>query len=74
MNNIAALEILLGCGYVRAAGLCGVGAVCRAGVSWAVLRAVGIEGGSGISAVARGVVEMSTGGGGELWARMMEWS
>ncbi|TKA44052.1 hypothetical protein B0A54_04818 [Friedmanniomyces endolithicus] len=39
MNNIAALEILLGCG------------------------AVGIEGGSGISAVARGVVEMSTGGG-----------
>ncbi|KAK0806767.1 hypothetical protein LTS16_012891 [Friedmanniomyces endolithicus] len=74
MNNIAALEILLGCGYVRAAGLCGVGAVCRAGVSWAVLRAVGIEGGSGISAVARGVVEMSAGGGGELWARMMEWS
>ncbi|KAK1082961.1 hypothetical protein LTR33_003563 [Friedmanniomyces endolithicus] len=39
MNNIAALEILLGCG------------------------AVGIEGGSGISAVARGVVEMSAGGG-----------
>ncbi|KAK0284974.1 hypothetical protein LTS00_011149 [Friedmanniomyces endolithicus] len=50
MNNIAALEILLGCG------------------------AVGIEGGSGMSAAARGVVEMSTGDGGELWARMMEWS
>lgn len=34
INNVAALEILLGCGYVRAALLCGVGAVGRAAVGW----------------------------------------
>jgi len=34
INNIAALEILLDCGYVRATLLCAVGAVCRAGVGW----------------------------------------
>nr|POE87847.1 protein arv1 [Quercus suber] len=31
INNIAALEILLDCGYIRAALLCGVGALARAG-------------------------------------------
>ena len=34
INNVAALEILLDCGYVRAAFLAAVGAVCRAGVGW----------------------------------------
>jgi len=34
INNVAALEILLDCGYVRAVGLCAVGAICRAGVGW----------------------------------------
>lgn len=34
INNVAALEILLDCGYVRAAGLAAVGAVCRAGIGW----------------------------------------
>ncbi|EME79701.1 uncharacterized protein MYCFIDRAFT_124497, partial [Pseudocercospora fijiensis CIRAD86] len=34
INNIAALEILLDCGYVRAALLAAVGAVCRAGIGW----------------------------------------
>jgi hypothetical protein len=34
INNVAALEILLDCGYVRAALLAAVGAVCRAGVGW----------------------------------------
>lgn len=34
INNVAALEILLDCGYVRAALLCAIGAVCRAGVGW----------------------------------------
>jgi lipid intermediate transporter len=34
INNVAALEILLDCGYVRAAILAAVGAVCRAGVGW----------------------------------------
>lgn len=34
INNVAALEILLDCGYVRAAILAAVGAVFRAGVGW----------------------------------------
>jgi hypothetical protein len=34
INNVAALEILLDCGYVRAALLAAVGAICRAGVGW----------------------------------------
>lgn len=34
INNIAALEILLDCGYVRAAMLAAVGAICRAGAGW----------------------------------------
>lgn len=34
INNVAALEILLDCGYVRAGVLAAVGAVCRAGVGW----------------------------------------
>lgn len=34
INNVAALEILLGCGYMRATVLCGVGAVGRAAVGW----------------------------------------
>jgi hypothetical protein len=34
INNVAALEILLECGVIRAAVLAAVGAVCRAGVGW----------------------------------------
>lgn len=34
INNVAALEILLDCGYMTAGLLCAVGAVCRAGVGW----------------------------------------
>jgi hypothetical protein len=34
INNVAALEILLDCGYVRAAALAAVGAVFRAGIGW----------------------------------------
>ena len=34
INNIAALEILLDCGYVRAGVLAAIGAVFRAGVGW----------------------------------------
>lgn len=37
INNVAALEILLGCGYVRAAFLAAIAAVCRAGVGWVSL-------------------------------------
>ncbi|KAF2835974.1 ARV1-like protein [Patellaria atrata CBS 101060] len=42
VNNIAALEILMDCGYLRAAGLVVVGALCRGIVSWVVLRGVGL--------------------------------
>lgn len=34
INNIAALEILLDCGYIKAALLAAVGAVFRAGIGW----------------------------------------
>jgi lipid intermediate transporter len=37
INNVAALAILLDCGYLRAALLAAVGAVCRAGVGWVSL-------------------------------------
>ncbi|GAB7328021.1 hypothetical protein MBLNU13_g00074t1 [Cladosporium sp. NU13] len=66
INNVAALEILLDCGYVRAALLAAVGAVCRAGVGWCILRAVGVGGG----VAAAGVVE--TGDVIELWWRFAE--
>ena len=45
VNNIAALEILLHCGYIKAAGVVGVGAAMRASVEWISLWAVGLEGG-----------------------------
>jgi hypothetical protein len=51
VNNIEALNILLDCGYSKAAMLCGIGALCRALVGWAVLRAVGLEGGWGETGV-----------------------
>ncbi|KAK4552355.1 hypothetical protein LTR86_010526 [Recurvomyces mirabilis] len=66
INNVAALEILLDCGYVKAAGLCAVGAVCRAGVGWCCLKGVGIGGG----VAAAGVVE--TGDLIEVWRRVGE--
>ncbi|KXL44691.1 hypothetical protein M433DRAFT_149644 [Acidomyces richmondensis BFW] len=65
INNVAALEILLDCGYVRAALLCAIGAVCRAAVGWCTLRAVGIGGG----AAAAGVVETSDLI--DVWKRLM---
>ncbi|KAH3915714.1 hypothetical protein HBH56_078580 [Parastagonospora nodorum] len=42
VNNIAALEILMDCGYVRAGVLVGVGAAVRGVVSWGMLKAVGL--------------------------------
>jgi len=42
VNNVAALEILLDCGYINAAVLAGVGAVARGLLGWALLRAVGV--------------------------------
>lgn len=43
VNNVAALEILMDCGYLRAALLVAIGAGVRAGVGWSILRAVGIS-------------------------------
>ncbi|KAF2455194.1 Arv1 protein [Lineolata rhizophorae] len=48
VNNVAALEILLDCGYARAGLLVGVGAAVRAVVGGVVLGAVGLsDGGAG---------------------------
>lgn len=66
VNNVAALEILLGCGYPRAVALAAVGAVCRGLVGWGVLKMAGVEGG----VAAAGVVE--TGDVLELWRRLVE--
>lgn len=44
VNNVAALEILIGCGYLRAAALVCVGTACRVVIGWVVLRAVGLSG------------------------------
>lgn len=43
MNNIAAIEILMDCGFLRAGGLVFLGAVCRALVGWGVLSVVGLQ-------------------------------
>lgn len=64
VNNVAALEILLDCGFPTAIGLAAVGAVSRGIVGWGFLRAVGVKGG----VAAAGVVE--TGDLLELWRRI----
>ncbi|QIX01222.1 hypothetical protein AMS68_006739 [Peltaster fructicola] len=66
INNIAALEILLNCGYGRAIVLAAIGAICRAGAGWGILSAVGINGGM----AAAGVVE--TGDVIEIWKSFAE--
>lgn len=84
INNVAALEILLDCGYVRAALLAAVGAVCRAGVGWVSYHMRLEQDGSQLTArqcilravgvgggvAAAGVVE--TGDVIELWWRFAE--
>ena len=42
VNNIAALEILMDCGYLRAGVLVGVGAGLRSLVAYSILRAAGL--------------------------------
>lgn len=81
INNVAALEILLECGVIRAAVLAAVGAVCRAGVGWVsftdfrdtgseltALQGILRAAGVGSGAAAAGVVE--TGDVLELWKRL----
>ncbi|KAK5709164.1 hypothetical protein LTR17_020040 [Elasticomyces elasticus] len=65
INNVAALEILLDCGFARAILLCAFGAVSRAGVGWAVLRLAGVKGGI----AAAGIVE--TGDLIGIWGKLM---
>lgn len=43
VNNIAAIEILMDCGFMRAGLLVFIGAICRALVGWAVLSVVGLQ-------------------------------
>lgn len=45
VNNIAALEMLLDCGYARAAVLAMSGAVVRAVVGWVIMSCIGLESG-----------------------------
>lgn len=65
VNNIAALEILMDCGYLRAGILVGVGAGVRGMLSWGILRAAGL--GTGWEEFGRaGLVESV-----QDWAREM---
>jgi lipid intermediate transporter len=63
VNNVAALEILMDCGYGRALALVVVGAVCRAAVGWCVLSVVGLQdrvwGDIGISVFQEGLADWS---------------
>jgi hypothetical protein len=43
INNVAAVEILMDCGFVRAGLLVLLGAVARAGVGYGILSMVGLQ-------------------------------
>lgn len=43
MNNVAALEILMDCGYGRALVLVILGAIARAVIGWCTLSAIGLQ-------------------------------
>lgn len=60
MNNVAALEILMDCGYLRACFLVCVAAACRAGVGWVLLGMVGLSDRErwGVDAGISGVVDV----------------
>lgn len=60
VNNVAALEILMDCGYARAVALVAIGASARGAVGWALLKAVGLEGMVGV-------------GEGKLWTLIGDW-
>ena len=55
VNNIAELEILMGCGYVRAAIMVAVGAGLRGAIATVILKCVGL--GTGLGAV-EGVMDL----------------
>lgn len=62
VNNIAALEILLDCGYVRAMILAMMGAAGRWAVGWWLLRCVGLaqDGWQGFVAWGAGAVGLGS--------------
>ncbi|OJD29572.1 arv1-like protein [Diplodia corticola] len=69
VNNVAALEILMDCGYLRAGLLVGIGAAVRAVVGELVLASVGLRGsaaglGAGDGGQAGGWTGLFWGGGG----------
>jgi hypothetical protein len=43
VNNVAALEILMDCGYGRALALVILGALARAVIGWCTLSAIGLQ-------------------------------
>lgn len=61
VNNVAALEILMDCGYGRALTLVVLGAVARAAVGWCILSAVGLQGRNwgdvGVGMISEGFVD-----------------
>ncbi|KAL5371601.1 hypothetical protein PMIN06_000768 [Paraphaeosphaeria minitans] len=58
VNNVAAVEILVGCGWLRAGLLVGIGSACREVVSRAVLGAVGLREGDDALGGVGGVMSM----------------
>ena len=58
VNNIEALRILLDCGYGMAAFVAGAGALVRIASGWAILRAVGLDEGSGLAALGLGTKDL----------------
>jgi hypothetical protein len=63
VNNVAALEILMDCGYGRALALVIVGAIARAAVGWCVLSVVGLQdrvwGDIGVGVFSEGLADLS---------------
>lgn len=57
MNNVAALEILMDCGYLRAGVLVGIGAGLRSVVANFVLRGAGLGTGWGDGTAGLGDVD-----------------
>jgi len=62
VNNIAALEILMDCGYIRASLLVAMGAAARSLVSWGMLGLVGLRGGTEVEAALKWAVDVGAEG------------
>ncbi|KAF2264077.1 Arv1-domain-containing protein [Lojkania enalia] len=69
VNNIAALEILMDCGYLRAGVLVGVGAGLRTAIANFVLKGVGLGTGWGDGTAGLGDVDSLVG----VWRAVSSW-